>query len=456
MDKIEILYNEWLKLQPLKPIDKKRLSDKFSLEFNYNSNHIEGNTLSYGQTKLLLMFGETTGSAKIQDYEEMKAHNVGLEMTRQEANDNERTLTETFIRQLNRTILVRSFWKNAITPSGEQTRMKVKVGEYKSRPNHVLTSTGETFYYASPEETPVMMKELVDWYKEEEGKGRLSPIELASILHYRYIRIHPFEDGNGRIARLLVNYVLIRNNYPMLIIKSIDKDNYLRILHLCDINVGLTPSEGAMASLEQINPFVDYMKEQLVWSLEISIKAAREGIDEEDDFAKELSLLQRKMQQKEEEKKNKILFSTEQVWNILEFFYFPFTERISKELKPAAKMFSQVSSSNRISKNGQKKGALHLNYVKRENAREQEIDFVSNAKAMLFHYELLYFNFVEPKHIEIDFKVIFENDYYVVDGFDNKKFNYGDYPNGEDIEMVVSNYKSDVLNKIKLFSGEKS
>lgn len=52
------------------------------------------------------------------------------------------------------------------------------------------------------------MSDLVDWYNEEERKGELSPVELAALFHYRYIRIHPFEDGNGRIARLMVNYIL--------------------------------------------------------------------------------------------------------------------------------------------------------------------------------------------------------------------------------------------------------
>lgn len=60
MTHIHQLYNEWLSLQPLKPEDKNRLDRKFMLEFNYNSNHIEGNTLTYGQTELLLLFGKGT------------------------------------------------------------------------------------------------------------------------------------------------------------------------------------------------------------------------------------------------------------------------------------------------------------------------------------------------------------------------------------------------------------
>src|ERR1035437_2701001 len=211
LDRISQLYTEWKSLQPLKPEDQRRLDEKFRLEFNYNSNHIEGNTLTYGQTKLLLIFGTTEGVDELREYEEMKAHDVALKMIIEEAQDKERPLTENFIRTLNETILVRPFWKDAQTPDGQSTRMEVKVGEYKSRPNHVRTATDDIFHYASVEETPVMMKDLVNWYNAEIIKAELTPLEIASLLHYRYIRIHPFEDGNGRVARLLVNYVLFRS-----------------------------------------------------------------------------------------------------------------------------------------------------------------------------------------------------------------------------------------------------
>lgn len=259
MDRITGLFQQWQQAQPLEEDVRNRLERQFRVDFNFNSNHIEGNTLTYGQTQLLFIFGETSGNAPLKDYEEMKAHNVGLEMMRQQAQDKHRPLTEGFIRELNRVILVQDYWKDAVTPSGSRTRMQVKVGEYKTRPNSVITTTGETFHYAAVEETPAFMSSLVRWYNAQEKAGTLSPIQLATLLHYRYIRIHPFEDGNGRIARLLVNYVLLRHDYPMIVIRTVDKQNYLRILHQCDVEVGLTPSDGANASVGQITPFVDYI-----------------------------------------------------------------------------------------------------------------------------------------------------------------------------------------------------
>ena len=71
------------------------------LDFNFNSTHIEGNTYIRTKTKLLLFFGKTTSSANLRDYEEMKAHNVGLEIVKREALDKERPLSGAFIRELN-------------------------------------------------------------------------------------------------------------------------------------------------------------------------------------------------------------------------------------------------------------------------------------------------------------------------------------------------------------------
>lgn len=139
-----------------------------------------------------------------------------------------------------------------------QTSYTIHAGQYKTRPNSVITRYGDHFEYASPEETPALMTDLVDWYNQAEIEGKLSPIDLAILFHYRYIRIHPFEDGNGRIARLMVNYILSRHGYPMIVVRSRLKQAYLEALHQADLNVGLVPSQGAHAALEDIEPFVQY------------------------------------------------------------------------------------------------------------------------------------------------------------------------------------------------------
>jgi len=341
MNKLDKLYNEWIKLQPLKPEYQKRLDEKFMLEFNFNSNHIEGNTLTYGQTELLLIFGKTSGDASIRDYEEMKAHNVGLNLVKLEAKDKERPLTENFIRELNRVILVENFMK----PSHDGKSMyEIKVGEYKSLPNHVFTKTGEVFNYASPEETPAMMGDLVNWYNGAEKENNLHPVELASLFHYRFIRIHPFQDGNGRIARLLVNYILLKHGYPMIIVPSKDKEKYLDSLNKSDIIIGLNPSKGAYAYIEQIEPFVDYMKGLLIFALEISIRAAKgESIEDSDDWKKELTLLK-------SHTKTAPFYTPDLAKQAIEESFIPLIKRIDNELFPFYELFDQVQlvdSSNR-------------------------------------------------------------------------------------------------------------
>lgn len=143
------------------------------------------------------------------------------------------------------------------------------------------------------------MTDLVNWYNEMESNKTLSPIELAAVFHYRYIRIHPFEDGNGRISRLLVNFILLRNNYPMIVVKTKDKKQYLAVLNKCDINVGLTPSIGAKAEVSQISPFIEYLQGCLINALNICIKAGNgQSIEEPDDFEKELTILDKQISQR--------------------------------------------------------------------------------------------------------------------------------------------------------------
>ena len=143
-------------------------------------------------------------------------------------------------------------------PGGVQTSYVIHAGRYKTRPNSVITRYGDRFEYASPEETPSLMADLVDWYNKAEQEGKLTPIELATLFHYRYIRIHPFEDGNGRIARLMVNFILTRHDYPMIVVRSRKKSEYLEALHQADLEVGPVPSDGAHADIKDIRPFLKY------------------------------------------------------------------------------------------------------------------------------------------------------------------------------------------------------
>lgn len=116
------------------------------------------------------------------------------------------------------------------------------------------------------------MADLVNWYNEEEKRDVLSPVELAALFHYRFIRIHPFEDGNGRIARLMVNFILSRHGYPMIVVRSRKKHEYLEALHKSDLKVGGVPYDGANAIIEDITDFLKYFQNLMKEEVEYNIR----------------------------------------------------------------------------------------------------------------------------------------------------------------------------------------
>jgi Fic family protein len=271
---------EWLSLQPLKKDDNDRLWRKLRLDWNYHSNHIEGNTLSYGETEILLIHGQATGDHGLRDYMEMRAHDVAIDHMKALVLE-ERPLTEVDIRDFNRILLKEPFWKDAITADGQPSRIEILPGEYKKQPNNVRTASGEIFRFADPAEVAIKMNELVIWLRDELAKNVLHPIEIASKLHHDFVLIHPFGDGNGRTARILVNYVLMRNGYLPLIVTTEQKDKYLASLRKADAG-----------DLEALTDFLTACSNT---SMNRGISAAKgESIEEPDDLMKEIELFKRR------------------------------------------------------------------------------------------------------------------------------------------------------------------
>ena len=159
---LEKAMEAWRQMQPLPEDDKVKLSRRFTIDFNYNSNHIEGNTLTYGQTEILLLFGKVIGEAKVKDVQDMTASNVTLRMMTEEALVKTTPLTQNFIRTLHQTLLREDYTVYRNLPGGVQTSYTIHAGQYKTRPNSVITRYGDRFEYASPEETPALMTDLVD------------------------------------------------------------------------------------------------------------------------------------------------------------------------------------------------------------------------------------------------------------------------------------------------------
>ena len=279
MDKVKETIERWNALLPLTERERELLSRRFTIDFNYNSNHIEGNTLTYGQTEILLLFGKVVGEAEAKDVMEMTASNVGLRMMTEEAKLKDIPLTQNFIRTLHKTLLREDYTVHRNLPGGQTTSYTIHAGQYKTRPNSVITRYGDRFEYASPEETLALMADLVEWYNKAEQSGKFTPFELAALFHYRYIRIHPFEDGNGRMARLMANYILSRHDYPMIVVRSRKKNEYLEALHKTDLTVGAAPSLGAHASKRDIQQFLTYFTNLFVEEVTYHIRFLTERGD---------------------------------------------------------------------------------------------------------------------------------------------------------------------------------
>ncbi len=282
-DAIE-LKKELDSLRPISTSDEQRIMQKFRLDWNYHSSNIEGNTLTYGETKALILFGTTAQGKPLKDHFEITGHNEVINWILEIIKD-KRPLTENFIRQLHEILLKEPYEVDAITPDGKPTKKLIKVGAYKETPNHVKTQTGEIFYFATPEETPAKMKELLDWYRKAENKNDVEPILLAAEFHYRFIRIHPFDDGNGRLARILMNFILMNHGYPPIIIKTEDKVNYFIALQQADAGI--------------LESFFKYIIVNLIHSLEIMISGAKgECVEDKNDLDKELALLRQMVESK--------------------------------------------------------------------------------------------------------------------------------------------------------------
>lgn len=142
---LEKALEAWQKIQPLTEGNIQKLSRRFTIDFNYNSNHLEGNTLTYGQTEILLLFGKVIGEANVKDVQDMTASNVTLKMMKEEALLKETPLTVNFIRTLHHTLLREDYTVYRQLPNGQQTSYMIHAGQYKTRPNSVITRYGDRF-----------------------------------------------------------------------------------------------------------------------------------------------------------------------------------------------------------------------------------------------------------------------------------------------------------------------
>lgn len=228
-------------MRPLASAALASLRGWFDVELTYTSNAIEGNTLTLRETAEVIEHGITVGGKRLRDHLEAQDHYAALGWMREVADSGTR-LGETTITELHRRIVLRSAPDIAGVYSGLPRRVKGSVAVF---PNAL--------------EVPYLMAALGTWIAEAAPS-----YATAFEAHYRLVAIHPFADGNGRTARLLMNLVLLRAGYPPISVRPEDRVAYLAALEHASVT-------------EDRQPFEDLLAQRLLATLDDYLKLLREG-----------------------------------------------------------------------------------------------------------------------------------------------------------------------------------
>ncbi len=203
-------------LRPLPPASVAKLREQFNIEMTYNSNAIEGNSLTLKETFLVIHEGITVKGKPLKDHLEAKDHHEALNYLYEcVERGRHHTLSEAFIRNMQKLI---------VSDTDPEWAGKYRMG------NVIITGSD----HSPPDaiEIPSRMHALIEWTKAKRRKLHL--IELSAVLHHTLVFIHPFYDGNGRTVRLVMNLMLLQQGYPLVVILRNDRKKYYRTLSAAD------------------------------------------------------------------------------------------------------------------------------------------------------------------------------------------------------------------------------
>lgn len=202
---------------------------KLRIDWTYHSNAIEGSTLSRGETHFFLTEGLTVEGKPLKDFIDARNHADAIDYLAEVVNGG-RPVTEGLVKEINALLLSGVRSTPAIDQFGRPSEKKATPGQYKILPNHVLQADGTIHRYVDPSQVAPQMEALVNWIAASE----LHPVVVAAAAHYNLVRIHPFDDGNGRGARILMNLVLMQKGYPPAIVRRERRRAYLDALTQAD------------------------------------------------------------------------------------------------------------------------------------------------------------------------------------------------------------------------------
>lgn len=197
--------------RPLTEAEVRELDAYYKIGMTYSSNALEGNSLTLSETKVLLEDGITVGGKPIRDCYEATGHAKAYDYMLSIARSGELTVTEDTIRRLH------YLFYNGVDPDA--------AGQYRTGQVFI---TGTEYVPPSAEDVPACMAELAEELPAK--RAALHPVEFAAYAHRRLVDIHPFQDGNGRTARLLMNLLLIQQGYCVVSIPPVLRHEYITAL----------------------------------------------------------------------------------------------------------------------------------------------------------------------------------------------------------------------------------
>jgi len=216
--RLEAVKREYLS-QPNANIENRY--ESFISLFTYDSTNIEGNTLTLRETSQLL-FENITPRKSLREINEVVNHKKAFDFIL----DRKKDLSKEFILQLHKLVV-----QNTLKPELES-----QIGKYRTLQVYIR---GTRWLPPKPKEVPKEMASLLSWYSK--NKNILHPLILASYFHSAFETIHPFADGNGRVGRLIINFILHKHKYPMVNIPNKKKHIYYQCLEDAQLKGNLRP-----------------------------------------------------------------------------------------------------------------------------------------------------------------------------------------------------------------------
>lgn len=209
-DRLSVKKKKLDTLVPLPAEERASIQEWLDVEYTYTSNWIEGNTLTRQETALVLENGLTIEGKTLREHLEAINHRKAINFVRAIVKKGHQFITENDIKNIHKIILtgIDDRWAGIY----RQTQVFIRGAATEPPP---------------PQEVAWRMKKLIEWLARIQG---VHPVKIAADFHFRFVEIHPFIDGNGRTARLLMNLVLLGHGYPIAIIKTEEREAYMKAI----------------------------------------------------------------------------------------------------------------------------------------------------------------------------------------------------------------------------------